>query len=963
MPWPSISSARAQGFNTFSGRNHPELDWQVAETRHFKIMYPSRLAGIETEAASIAEASYAALSKNLNVQFDEKIRVYLSDEDEILNGFASRLGYTNIWVHVNDVARQWTGNTKWLRTVLSHELAHIFHGEAVRGNRGLLADFLTGDPMPGFWTEGLAQYQTELWHATRGERWLRTAVLDDRLSYNDGLSVWNGRLQYAVGNAQVRYIASQYGDSTLAHILQHRTSSLLGLLKTHDFYTAFEEVTDLSYRSFYDEWRRHINVYYNTIAGQMENADSLGADPLPVPGQYLYDVQFSPDTTRLAVLSLTSLARPVVRLFALDPSDGSSQILADGAIQSPVAWSPDGTSIAFARRTRGQFGSIVNDLFRVDVQGGTIHRLTHSRRAVAPSFSPDGSRLAFIGSNGGTADVFVLDLKTGRETALTSFEGDVQLSSLKWHAETDRIAFSVFDPQGLRTIYVLDPSSGKTRKLLDETSDNQYPVWSPDGSQVAFTSLRDQIPNVFIHDLATDSTHRVTRLATGASVYDWVKPDSIYPQGSLIIAASVSKQKDEAYRISAARRTVQPPVEVPQAYSYWTRHRPPSDIPQNIEPAGDAILSRYPYRALKNITHAFSLGVPYYNHENDWGVFGFTSWTEPLAKHNIAVSAGLSIPRPLDHSFGLLAYINNQLKPSLAFNVYRLFPTATAYGSTYAVTELDGGDGSVHWPLDLMVRPYTATRLSVRLRHAAFSLLNPGDFEAEADAAQAPQEGEQTDLRISFTRKTQRPYRYNVIHPLDGAGLQLRLTGASRWFGGDTRYVRGDLTAFSILPMPGLHRLYLMGKAQALTGRSFNQNRPGFARFDDIQLSAPQLGTLSLSNSERVRGFRRFAYGDRLLFGSAEYRMPFIPSLETTLLGLVSLGATTAAAFVDAGVVWEGGDIVTRRTGLGVELKNALTIGGVLQVMHAFGIAQPASDVLTSERYDLYYRVRTSLPF
>src|SRR5690606_40051458 len=63
--------------------------------------------------------------------------------------------------------------------------------------------FLFGDPMPRFWAEGLAQYETEVWDAQRGERWLRTAVLDDRLSYNDGRSVWNGQIGRASGREGV----------------------------------------------------------------------------------------------------------------------------------------------------------------------------------------------------------------------------------------------------------------------------------------------------------------------------------------------------------------------------------------------------------------------------------------------------------------------------------------------------------------------------------------------------------------------------------------------------------------------------------------------------------------------------------------------------------------------------------------------------------------------------------------
>src|SRR5690554_1429173 len=105
----------AQGFNAYSGRNHPELNWQVAETEHFYIMYPARISGIETEAAAIAEESYQALSKNMGVEFSGKIRIYLSDEDEVNNGFAVPVGkgYTNIWVNTNDYSEFWTGREKW----------------------------------------------------------------------------------------------------------------------------------------------------------------------------------------------------------------------------------------------------------------------------------------------------------------------------------------------------------------------------------------------------------------------------------------------------------------------------------------------------------------------------------------------------------------------------------------------------------------------------------------------------------------------------------------------------------------------------------------------------------------------------------------------------------------------------------------------------------------------------------
>ena len=69
------------------------------------------------------------------------------------------------------------------------------------------------------------------------------------------------------------------------------------------------------YSSFQDEWRKHMNIYYNTIAGQMERTDSLNTDSFSLPGQVYYDMASALMSRQIALLSLTSLARPVRRLY------------------------------------------------------------------------------------------------------------------------------------------------------------------------------------------------------------------------------------------------------------------------------------------------------------------------------------------------------------------------------------------------------------------------------------------------------------------------------------------------------------------------------------------------------------------------------------------------------------------------------------------------------------------------
>ena len=960
--------AHAQGFNAFSGRNHPELKWQVAETPHFRIVYPQHLEGIAEEAAPIAEASYDVLAANLDVRITDRIRIYLSDEDEITNGFAVRIGngHTNIWVHQNDPLR-WTGREKWLRHVLAHELAHIFHFAAVRSNLGWL-QFLLADPLPRFWAEGLAQYQTESWNAQRGDRWLRTAVLDDQLSYTDARSLWNGTLMYAVGHAQVRYFAEQYGDSTLARLLAHRKRTLFGLGSVHDFGAAFRSTAGKSYREFYDEWRRHVNIYYNTLAGQMQRPDSLGVPPIDVPGQYLYDVRYSPDTSRAAVLGVTSLRRPVRRVYVVDRASQKSRIVAEGAINTPIAWSPDSRSIAFSRLSRGPKGSLMNDLFVVSADGRRERRLTHGRRAVAPSFSPDGRMLAFAGSERGTANIYLLDLASGDEHRVTTFTGDVQLADLSWHPTEERIAFSRFAADGTRDVAYVHLESGAMASLTSGAYDDRGPIWNHDGTRLAYTSLRDDVPNVFVLDVPSGAHHRVTHLSTGASVVDWLPPDSTFEAGRLILVSSESKDRDRAYRLSAAIRVATEPPEVPRAYSGWTSHRPPNTVPPRLEQDSGLISSRRPYRSLRNVTHVASLALPYYDRSDDWGLIGITTWVEPLGKHVLSAIGGLSVARPLEHSFFIAAYVNNQWHPTASLSVYSFPGTTRIYGDGVLVEHHAGGELGTIWPLDWAQRPYTRTSLAVRLRYVDFEPLNTVELGNEVSALPPPVAGRQTDLQVSLLRRRQRPWRDNVVHPLDGVGIRIRLTAAAAIAGTDREFARADAAAFAVLGdhvLPGLQRLYVYGRAQVQEGQSAPQDYVGLSRFDDVQINVPGIDLLLLGDAERVRGYRSYAIGNRMLFGSVEYRVPLLSSLRTRLLGVLSLGSTTLAIFADAATVWTGQNLddAVRRTGTGVELKNALNVGGVFDLMHAVGAASPVTELGRRDAVEIYFRIRTAVAF
>lgn len=959
----------AQGFNSRNGRNHPELKWQVAETAHFKIMYPERISGIEAEAAAIAEESYKALSANLNTTFEDKIRIYLSDEDEINNGFAVPMGngYTDIWVNLNDYADIWTGEVKWLRKVVAHELAHIFHYKAVEGTVGFW-QFVLGDPLPSFWTEGLAQYETEKWDSQRGDRYLRRAVFDDQMNYNDGRSIINGRLKYALGNSQLRYFSETYGDSTLADLLHHR-KKILGF-KYHDFYEAFEAVTGQSYQSFYDEWRKHVNVYYNTLASQMDRTDSLGVDPTPYPGNFIYDVAFSPDQSEYTTLALTSMDRPVKRLYLTqNDSTRMTKILTEGGINDDLDWSSDGSQLAYSRSTRGKHSSILNDLFIYDLETEKEERITHSRKARYPVFSEDRTKLAYIVNEGVTANIYLRNLETDDENKVTSYGKDVQLLHLAWNHQRNELVYHQFGTDGSRNLVTLNLDSREEQVLDDNLTDNRMPVVSPDGNRLAYTSLRDEVPNVFIYDFKSGAAQRFTHQITGAEAYDWLSATDSTEYGQLVLTASESKNQDYLFLVpDTVDVSDVDTVTTPESYAEWRKKLPPNLIPWKVDADDSLIQQRGSYNSFSNITHTFSMALPYYDGGKDFGIFGATSWTEPLGKHIIVGGGSISFNDFDRDTYGVLTYVNNQLYPSIAFSGYKIPGTGQFYGSDFLIEELTGGEIKATWPIDWFSESYRSDKFSMRLRHV---LVRPDEqidvFGNSVNTVPNPVKARQTDLQLVWTTKKQRPYYNNLLHPIDGYGIRMAVTGSEKILGSDTAFLTPDISAYKILPGLGLQRFYLYGRFQAQFGTPLPQDYIGFSRYSNIDWPIPE-GNLSIpyTKPERVRGYKSFVTGRQVAFGTLEYRIPFLPSLGTSILGFLQLNQTSLALFTDAGVVWDvqipAGTATEKRWGLGAELKNEIQLGPI-SFIHSIGFGQPYDDLFTKRNHDLYYQIKASVPF
>lgn len=144
-------------------------------------------------------------------------------------------------------------------------------------------------------------------------------------------------------------------------------------------------------------------------------------------------------------------------------------------IGSPML-SPDCEHVAFRA---------LNDLWVMPI-GGRAEALTGDQWWKSdPSWSPDGTKLAYSTDRGGTLDIWIRDLRSGHDRQLTNLPDRAAYAGA-WSPDGKEIAF--LDQDG--ALWTATVRSGDVQRVFPATFEPGRPCWSADGSVLALAAVQ-----------------------------------------------------------------------------------------------------------------------------------------------------------------------------------------------------------------------------------------------------------------------------------------------------------------------------------------------------------------------------------------------------------------------------------------------------------------------------------------
>jgi TolB protein len=168
------------------------------------------------------------------------------------------------------------------------------------------------------------------------------------------------------------------------------------------------------------------------------------------------------------------------------------------------SWSPDGTKLAFTSYRDGNA-----EIYVMNKDGSGLRRMTNNPMIdVSPTWSPTGNQLAWASDRTGQPKIYVMNADgTGQRLLI----GDPKSDRPTWsRGQFNEIAYAAQTGPGY-DIKIYSFATGETTKITDGIGSNESPAFAPNGRHIAFTSTRNGKAQLFTIDRDGQNLRQITR--------------------------------------------------------------------------------------------------------------------------------------------------------------------------------------------------------------------------------------------------------------------------------------------------------------------------------------------------------------------------------------------------------------------------------------------------------------------
>ena len=510
--------------------------WQSIRSDHFEIYFYPELDSLARRVLDLAEKTDAMMSRRLGHSLTHRVPIILygSHNDFSQTNVTPELidagtgGFTELLR--NRVVLPFSGSYEDLRHVVVHELVHAYMFDLLYG--GSASSMIARQSFyaaPLWFAEGLAEY-ISLGMESNAEMFLRDGTI---AGYLPPLMYSGGYIVYKQGQSAVGYLVDRYGEERLRDLMQR-----IRMLRSFD--RAFQRSIGMPVEKFDEQWRIWLRKRYWPTVATKEDPEQFArrlTDHRRDQSYFNNAPAISPQGDRVAYISDRKQYTDVYLMSAFDGKvlrrvirgERSVQFEAIPLLRSALTWSPDGERLALVAKTGGR-----DRVYVISARNGkVVKRFELDCPSLAfPAWSPVSDSLAVVGVNHGRSDLWLVDIGSGAVSRLTDDTYDEKEPT--WTPDGSEITFSsdrlspvVLHPlrqergYGAYGLFNLRLADGAVTRVLDTHGDDHAPAWSTEGRRLAFISDRDGTPNIFLYDTTDSTVTQLTDVQGGVMSLSW----------------------------------------------------------------------------------------------------------------------------------------------------------------------------------------------------------------------------------------------------------------------------------------------------------------------------------------------------------------------------------------------------------------------------------------------------------